>query len=124
MWNSSHTHTHHTINHIRASQVVRCRLWVANLESKSRRSRRVHGSVLGVSICRMWVGDGSSWGSDSQGMCNGYIRDILFYCRSHSAVESLAMPDNYSITTISAMPSLSHASRAVSTTGMLGLHTS
>ena len=60
-----------------------CRLWVANLESKPRRRRRVHGLVIvviGVPICRMWVGDGSSWGSDSQDMGIGYMRDILFYC--------------------------------------------
>ena len=57
--------------------------WVANLESKSRRSRRVRGSilvVLGVPICRMWVGDDGSWGYDSQDVGNGYISDILFYC--------------------------------------------
>ena len=60
-----------------------CKLWVANLESKSRRSRRVRGSLLvvfGVPIYRMWVGDDGSWGSDSQDVGNGYIRDILFYC--------------------------------------------
>ena len=60
-----------------------CKLWVANLESKPRRSRRVRGSVLvvlGVPICRMWVGDDGSWGSDSQDVGNGYTRDILFYC--------------------------------------------
>ena len=60
-----------------------CKLWVANLESKSRRSRRVRGSVLvvlGVPICRMWVGDDGSWGYDSQDVGNGYISDILFYC--------------------------------------------
>ena len=59
-----------------------CKLWVANLELKSRRSRRVCGSVLvvlGVPICRMWVGDDGSWGSDSQDVGNGYISDILFY---------------------------------------------
>ena len=57
-----------------------CKLWVANLESKSRRSRRVRGSVLvvlGVPICRMWVGDDGSWGFDSQDVGNGYISDII-----------------------------------------------
>ena len=60
-----------------------CKLWVANLESKSRRSRRVRGSilvVLGVPICRMWVGDDGSWGYDSQDVGNSYISDILFFC--------------------------------------------
>ena len=60
-----------------------CKLWVANLESKSRRSRRVRGSilvVLGVPIYRMWVGDDGSWGYDSQDVGNGYISDILLYC--------------------------------------------
>ena len=59
-----------------------CKLWVANLESKSRRSRRVRGSilvVLGVPICRMWVGDDGSWGYNSQDVGNDYISDILFY---------------------------------------------
>ena len=59
-----------------------CKLWVANLESKSRRSRRVRGSilvVLGVPICRMWVGDDGSWGYNSQDVGNDYITDILFY---------------------------------------------
>ena len=57
-----------------------CKLWVANLESKSRGSRRVRGSVLvvlGVPICRMWVGDDGSWGFDSQDVGNGYISDII-----------------------------------------------